>query len=148
MGTMKKHFGVMLATIGLFAVSGATHTAQADADDATRTTLYTGAMRAGLFGCNVVNVSKKTLIITISIIDPAGQLLSVSPPTSTPAGTEVSGDFGDPTVPAEAYCKVQVSGTGNRDDLRVVLTTNLIRTFDEGSQTNIPAFVVRQIEGH
>ena|SRR5260221_4720685 len=84
-------------------------------------------------GCNVVNVSNKTLTITISLIDPDGQLQSVSPPTGTPAGTEVSGDFGDPTVPAEAYCKVQVSGTRSRDDLRVVLTTNLIRTFDAGS---------------
>jgi hypothetical protein len=147
MGTMK-HIGVMLATIGLFAVSGATHTAQADA---ISTTLYTAAMRAGLFGCNVVNVSNKTLIITISIIDPDGHPLFVSPPTQTKAGTEVSGDFGDPTdpsVPAEAYCKVQVSGTGNRDDLRVVLTTSLSRTFHIGSLTNIPAFVVRQIEGH
>jgi hypothetical protein len=144
-----KHIGVMLATIGLFAVGGATQAAQADDDaKAISTTLYTGAMRAGLFGCNVVNVSNKTLTITISLIDPDGHLLSVTPPTPTPAGTEVSGDFGDPTVPAEAYCKVQVSGTGNRDNLRVVLTTNLIRTFNEGSQTNIPAFVVRQIEGH
>ncbi|SRR5260221_7019361 len=145
MGTMKKHFGVMLATIGLFAVSGATHAERADA---ISTTLYTAAMRAGLFGCNVVNVSQKPLNITISIIDPSGNPLSISPFPQTPAGTEVSGDFGDPTVPAEAYCKVQVSGTGNRDDVRVVLTTNLIRTFNEGSQTNIPAFVVRQIEGH
>jgi hypothetical protein len=144
MGT-RKHIGVMLATIGLFAVSGTTHAAQADA---ISTTLYTAAMRAGLFGCNVVNVSNKTLIITVSIIDPSGNPLSISPPTSTPAGTEISGDFGDPTVPMDAYCKVQVSGTGNRDDLRVVLTTSLIRTFNEGSLTNIPAFVVRQIEGH
>jgi FtsH-binding integral membrane protein len=144
MGT-RNHISVTLATIGLFAATGAIHTAQADAISST---LYTGAMRAGLFGCNVVNVSNKTLTITISLIDPDGQLLSVSPPTQTPAGTEVSGDFGDPTVPMDAYCKVQVSGTGNRDDIRVVLTTSLIRTFNEGSQTNIPAFVVRQIEGH
>lgn len=69
---------MMLATIGLFAISGATH---AERGDDISATLYTGAVRAGLFGCNVVNVSKKTLITTISIIDPYGQPLpgGVSP---------------------------------------------------------------------
>ena len=61
---------------------------------------------------------------------------------------EVSGDFGDPAVGNDAYCKTQVSGTGDRNDVRVLLNTNLIRTFDQGSQTKIPVFVFRQTEGH
>jgi hypothetical protein len=139
-----KYVRIMLATIGLLAAAGATDAAQAENPSAT---LYTGATHAGKFDCNVVNVSNKTLTITISIIAPDGHPLFVSPPTPTPVGTEVSGDFGDPAVGNDAYCKVQVSGTGDRNDLRVLLNTNLIRTFDQGSETNIPVFVFRQTEG-
>jgi hypothetical protein len=136
---------IMFAAVGLFVVTGATDAAQAENRSAT---LYTGATHAGKFDCNVVNVSNKTLNITISIIDREGLHLFDSDTTPTPAGMEVSGDYGDPAVGNDAYCKVQVSGTGDRNDLRVLLNTNLIRTFDQGSQTNIPVFVFRQTEGH
>ena len=142
-----KRLWTLLGGAGLIVASGAI----ASAEDDTRkmhATLYTGATHAGKFDCNAVNVSNKLLNITISIIGPDGTHLFDSPPTPTPAGMEVSGDFGDPAVGNDAYCKVQVSGTGDRDDLRVLLNTNLIRTFDQGSETNIPVFVFRQVEGH
>jgi hypothetical protein len=140
-----KYARMMFATIGLLAAAGATDAAQ---DQHNSVTLYTGATHAGKFDCNVVNVSNKTLNIIISIIASEGLHLFDSDTTPTPAGMEVSGDFGDPAVGNDAYCKVQVSGTGDRNDLRVLLNTNLIRTFDQGSQTNIPVFVFRQVEGH
>lgn len=140
-----KHVNTVLAAAGLFVISGTQGSVQAENHSDI---LYTGATHAGKFDCNVVNVSNKTLNIIISIIGPDGHPLFVSDATPTPAGTEVSGDFGDPAVGNDAYCKVQVSGTGDHNDLRVLLTTTLIRTFDEGSQTNIPVLVFRQVEGH
>jgi hypothetical protein len=59
----EKYVPIMLAIIGLIAVSAANHAAQAE------TTLYTSATHAGKFDCNVVNVSEKTLNITIAIVD-------------------------------------------------------------------------------
>ena len=144
-----KNRRMLLAIVGLIAASGAVDAVRADKFH--EPALYTAAVRAGLFGCNAVNVSQKTLNITISIIDLNGNPLSVSDPAPTPIppGTEVSQDVGDAAGPfTDAYCKVQISGTGDRDDLRIVLTTALIRTFDGGNQTNVPVFVYRNIEGY
>jgi hypothetical protein len=144
-----KNRRMLLAIVGLIVASGAIDAVRAE--NFREPALYTAAVRAGLFGCNVVNVSRKALNITISIIDLKGNLLSVSDPAPTPIapGTEVSQDVGDPAGPfTDAYCKVQLSGTGDRDDLRIVLTTALIRTFDGGNQTNVPVFVYRNIEGY
>ena len=47
----------------------------------------------------------------------------------------------------EGYCKVQVSGTDDPNDLRVVMKVNLIRTFDQGGRTNIPVFLSWILKG-
>jgi hypothetical protein len=138
-----KHVPIMLATIGLIAVSAANHAAQAD------TTLYTSATHAGKFDCNVVNVSQKPLNITISIIGSDGLALFVKGPLLTPPFTEVSGDFGGSTEAHDAFCVVQVSGTGDRNDVRAALNTNLARTFSlDGGATNVPTFVFKVLEAH
>ncbi len=139
-----KYVRIMLATIGLIAFSGATHAERADA---TGTTLYTSATHAGKFDCNVVNVSKKTLKITISIIDRDGHALSVAGPMLTPPFMEVSNDFGTSTDANDAYCVIQVSGTGDRDDVRAALNTNIARTFSlDGGATTYPTFVAKVLE--
>ena len=60
---MKQHIKEILAAAGVLIATGAVGTAQAD------TTLYTSATRGGKLSCIAVNVSKKALTITMSIID-------------------------------------------------------------------------------
>jgi hypothetical protein len=143
-----KYVAIMLATIGLIAVSAANHAAQAEA------TLYTSFVRAGSFRCNAVNVSHKTLSITISIVDGTA---TDKPPTvkNTPVaqtampGEQVSGDFGTDYVANEAYCVVEVSGTGDRNDVRAALIASLAKTFSlDGGATNNPTFLTRVLEAH
>jgi hypothetical protein len=66
-----KHVRAILAAAGLFVATGAIGTAQAD-DHHNSTTLYTSAIAGSRLSCNAVNVSRKTLTITISIIDGTG----------------------------------------------------------------------------
>jgi hypothetical protein len=110
-------------------------------------TLYTPIVRAGHFACNAVNVSRKYLTITISILDGNGQTLAVSPSPIMPTapGSEAANDFGAEDQPMDAYCVFTVAGSRDRDDLRAVLNTTLIRTFDEGSETNIPVLLARTV---
>jgi hypothetical protein len=142
-----KYAPIMLATIGLIAVSAANHAAQADA------ILYTSATHAGKFDCNVVNVSQKPLKITIEIVDgtakpPTALNNPVSAQTAMP-GEEVSSDFGTSTGSNDAYCVIQVSGTGDRNDVRAALNTNLARTFSlDGGATSYPTFVFKVLEAH
>jgi hypothetical protein len=147
-----KYVPIMLATIGLIAVSAANHAAQADA------TLYTSATHAGKFDCNVVNVSEKTLNITIAIVDgtaiPPAALNSPSAQTAMP-GAEVSSDFPDATTGSfDAYCVIQVSGTGNRNDVRAndvraALNTTRATTFKlPNDATNYPTLVFKVLEAH
>jgi hypothetical protein len=145
-----KYVRIMLATIGLLAAAGATDAAQAENPSAT---LYTGATHAGKFDCNVVNVSNKTLNITISIIDRDGIPRIAVPAQSAMPGEEVSGDFGDDTSISndtyDAYCAIQVSGTENRNDVRAGLNTNVRRTFSfDGGVTKYPTFVAKVLEAH
>jgi hypothetical protein len=140
-----KYMQAILAVVGVFVIGGAIDSVRAQSP---RAALYTSALRATLFNCNAVNVSHKTLTITISVIDQDGHILAVSPPTPTAGGTETSNDVDTSPTPTDAYCKFQASGTDDRNDLRVVLATVLIRTFDQGGQTNIPVFVAKTIEGH
>jgi hypothetical protein len=135
-----------LAVVGLIIASGAIDAVRADNNSAT---LYTAAVRAAKFACDAVNVSHKALHITTSIIDLNGNPLSVSPRTVTAPGTEFSHNFGDPAGdPTDAYCKFQVFGTDDSSDVRVVLSTVLIRTFDQGAYTKIPVFVTKTVEGY
>jgi hypothetical protein len=140
-----KYAPMMLATIGLIAVSAANHAAQAEA------TLYTSFVRAGSFHCNAVNVSHKTLTITIAIVDGtvSPHLLNVPNAQMAKPGEAVSGDFGTDNVPNEAYCVVEVSGTGDRNDVRAALIASLAKTFSlDGGATNNPTFLTRVLEAH
>jgi hypothetical protein len=142
-----KRVWTLLGGMGMILVSAAIASAQAD-DDKRGVTLYTPAIRSGSFNCNALNVSRKTLHITISIIDLDGHPLSVSDPIPIAPGVEVSNDFGTVANPIDAYCKFEAFPTGDRSDLRVVLVASLVRTFAEGDQPKIPAFVARTVEGY
>jgi hypothetical protein len=104
-----KYMQAVLAVVGIFVISGAIAPAQAD-DDKRSVTLYTSALRATGFNCNAVNVSRKTLTITTSIIDLDGIPLAVSPPTPTARDTEASNDVDTSPTPTDAYCKFEVVG--------------------------------------
>ena len=140
-----KRLGTLLAGVGLIVGSGAVDTARADDH---RVTLYTPAIHSGSFNCNALNVSHKTLTITISMIDLDGHPLSISDPIPTAPGVEVSNDFGTVANPIDAYCKFEAFPTGDRNDLRVILVASLVRTVAAGDQTNIPVFVARTVEGY
>ena len=152
-----KHTTAILAAAGLFVGIGTMGPARAD-NDSNRVTLYTSAIHTGVIACNAINVSKRTLNITISIFD--GTM--TSPPTattptllegptqiSTPPGMEATIDHGAPTDSNEGYCVFQVSGTDNRDDVRAVQNAVLsgMRSVD-GGQTFFPFFITRALEAH
>jgi len=141
-----KHLTAIFAAVGVFAVAATMETAQAD------TTLYTSAIHTGVIACNAINVSKKTLNITISIIDGTGTsptLLAGPTLIETLPGLEATVDFGAPTDSNEGYCVFQVSGTGNRDDVRAVQNAVLAgkRSVD-GGMTFFPFFITRVLEAH
>jgi hypothetical protein len=140
-----KRLWTLLGGMGMIVASGAIDAARADDH---RVSLYTPAIHSGSFNCNALNVSHKTLTITISIIDLDGHPLSVSDPIPTAPGVEVSNDFGTVANPIDAYCKFEAFPTGDRNDLRVVLVASLVRTFAAGDQTKIPVFVARTVEGY
>ena len=142
-----KRLWKLLGGMGMVLVSGAIASGQAD-DGKRGVTLYTPAIRSGGFNCNALNVSHNTMNITISIIDLDGHPLSVSDPIPTAPGVEASNDFGTLTNPIDAYCKFEAFPAGDRNDLRVILVAGLVRTFDEGDQTNIPTFVARTVAGY
>lgn len=137
-----KYVGIALAAIGLIAVGGASHAGQ-------DTTLYTAPTRGGSFHCDVVNVSQKPLNITISMIEtpltmpPAVHTVSAQ----TAPGEELSDNFGSNTVPLDAYCVIQVSGTNDRNDVRGALSITLARTYTLDGATN-PALLTRVLEAH
>ena len=135
-----KHIGAILVTTGLFVVAGAMGTARAQ----DGITLYTGAIEATHFACNAVNVGRKTLSITISILGADGSKLSVTGPTPFPSGWEISGDFVPPDpAGADGYCKFQVSGTRDPDDVRAILNAAIVRNIPG---TTTPALASRVLE--
>jgi hypothetical protein len=145
-----KRLWTLLCGVGLILVSGAT----ASADDDTRrlrTTLFTPRLHGDHFNCQVVNVSDKTLGVAIAVLDDNGQLLVPSSGDANPTpklrvspGTVLGTDF-LLSGPGDGYCEVEVSGTGNRDDVRVDLGITLTRTIPG---TSIPVFLFRDVEGH
>jgi len=140
----------MFAAGSLFVLSAAMGTAQAD-NDAPSVTLYTSAIHTGVIACNAINVSKKTLNITISIIDgtgPAPEFLVNPTLIPTPPGTEATVDIGSPIDDdKEGYCVFRVSGTRDRDDVRAVQNAVLagMRSVDNG-KTTFPFFITRVLE--
>ena len=131
----------------MIVASGVFVSAQAD-DDRESMSLFTAAIHGTGFHCNAVNLSRNSLLIAISIIDGDGNVLSPvpAPNPKTPPGVNASNDI-EPAPMTEAYCKVQVSGTDDPNDVRVVMKVNLIRTFDQGGRTNIPVFLSWTLEG-
>src|SRR5215469_8047945 len=151
---------MMLATAGLFVLAGAIDLARAG-DDRDRVALYTAPLRGDTFNCNAVNVSEKTLLISFAVfaddgkpLCSAGETACVSPVPANPAPAVVVRPGSAVTIgpiflsgPDEGYCAVEVSGTGERDDVRTVLNISLTRTIP-GTSPPVPIFVVRSIEGH
>ena len=148
--------GGLVAAAGLFVGIGTMGSAHAD-NDSNRVTLYTSAIHTGVIACNAVNVSHKTLNITISIIDiTTGLALPGSNPDqqTTHPGREATSDVGHPDDEdggTEGYCVFQVSGTNNPDDVRAVQNAVLagMRTVDvKGIATTFPFFITRVLEAH
>ena len=145
-----RYIRMLLAVVGVFVTVG-TVTALADDDNHHEVTLYTPPLLRGAnIECNAINVSDKTLEIIITIIGSDGVPLSTADPTNFMAlpGTIVSSAHheADPTSGLDGYCKFEVSGTRDRNDVRVDLTTTFKKTNIPG--TTIPVWVFRQIEGH
>ena len=148
LGGRQRSISRILAAAGILIATGAVGTAQAD------TTLYTSATRGGRLSCIAVNVSKKTLTITMSIID--GITNKTEPtvlagPTQivTDPGLEASLDLGQFTDPSsEGYCVFQLSGTRNRDDVRAVLVSNKATTQTLPDNSTFPYFITRVLEAH
>jgi hypothetical protein len=109
-------------------------------------------VRADSFNCNAVNVSHKTLQITLALYDGDGHL--ISPAQGNPATFSVSAGtaaiFPIPITPPadqspdQGYCKFEVIGTNDANAVRADLNTTLTRTFGN----NIPVFVFKTVEGH
>jgi hypothetical protein len=164
-----KSIQAMLAVGCLLIVSGAIDAARADdrAEENQGVTLYTPVDRGDRLTCRAVNVSDKTLGITVAVLGLLGEALSCASPTTcfhflppTPTtnptpefqvlkGTVSELDITFPLGSAEdGYCAVAVSGTGNRDDVRVSLVTSLTRTIPGTGTPGIPIFITRVVEGH
>ena len=161
-----KYIHAMLAVVCLLVVGGAIGTARADDQDEENkgVTLYTPADTGDGHGCRAVNVSDKTLGITVAILDRSGDALSCASPTTctqgpadtpttnpTPEFQVLKGTFLSLAVEAppgsrkNAYCAFAVSGTDNRDDVRVALAIATTRTIPG---TTIPTYQTRIVEGH
>jgi hypothetical protein len=140
-----KRLGMLLTGAGLIVASGAISFAQADNDRETAT-LLTPSIRATGFHCNAVNASRKTLVITISIINSVtGSDLS-SPPfvKSTTAGTEASYDVDTSPMINDGYCVFEVLGTDDPRDIRADLNATLFHANADGTHT----FLSRALEAY
>ena len=159
-----KYIQAMLAVAGLLIVCGAIESVRADDKENQSVTLYTPVNIGDFQRCMAVNVSDKPLSIIIELIDPQAQALSCdSPNTCTDKSGTVTTTNPTPQFQIfpgtgqalqvrltrgtfkNAYCAVSVSGTDNRDDVRVSLVTNITRTIDG---TTIPVLLTRVVEGH
>jgi hypothetical protein len=150
-----KNRTMLFAGAGLIVVSAAIASAQAD-NDTLGATLFTPRDRGDHFVCAAVNVGDKTLrSITFKILGSDGALLTPARssadtnPTSalnvTP-GTAAEIDI-NLAPPDDGYCEVTVSGTRNRNDVRVGLITSLTRPIP-GTDPPAPIFITRAVEGH
>jgi hypothetical protein len=161
-----KYIQAMVAAVCLFIVSGAIGAVRADDRDEEDqgVVLYTPSDTGDLLICRAVNVSDKTLGITIAVINHFGQAISCASPTTCTHGSGAPNTNPTPevqvlkgtttdieiTLPAggpaqDGYCAFAVSGTGDRDDLRVSLGIRRTTTIPG---TTIPVFLSRIVEGH
>jgi len=128
-----RRLGTLLAGTTLIVASAAI----ASADDDTRrqhTTLFTPRLHGDHFICSAINISDKTLGIDIAILGDDGQPVTPSSGDKNPTGKvsippleEAEINFFFASV-GDGYCEVEVSGTGNRDDLRVEMDVHWTRT--------------------
>jgi hypothetical protein len=162
-----KSLQILLAVVVLTCASGAIWSAYPGEDaDHPSGTLYTPTVNANDFRCNATNVSQKTLDIVLTVIDaepddanadgtpnpfpaPAGTQ-NPSPTLTIPPGAVGSQDAILGLFPAkEGYCKIEVFGTGHRDDVRAALTVRFTTTFlDPITNNPTGAVIVRTLEGH
>jgi hypothetical protein len=126
-----KRLATSLAVMALIVGSGAIASAQAD-DERESVTLFTPRLSGDHFVCSAVNVGQKTLRIDFAILGVDGQPLVPLPgnngnPTTADfivhPDTEAELDltFASGIPPTDGYCKVAVSGTDDRNDVRVDL---------------------------
>ena len=150
-----KHVCMLLAGVGLIVASGAIASARAD-DDKRSVTLYTPSLAGNHFTCKAVNVSHKPLRIAFAVLDDKGDALTSTdplnpnpfPPVPVAKGREAEIDFRlPPDTDDDGYCKVDVFGTGDPDDVRVNLDITVIRT-PFGPTNTTPVLVVKSQQGH
>ena len=137
---------MMAAVVGLILASGTTPLAYAD-DGKQRVTIFTPGLSGDRFVCSAVNVSEKALGITFALFDTNGALLdglegSAENPSShfgVPPGTEaeIESTFKSGIPPTDGYCKVVVSGTHDRNDVRVDLLVYWTKPIIPGTTTPI-----------
>lgn len=146
-----KYIRTLFVVAGLVVASGATTSAE-DNPTQQRATLYTPPLAGDTYICKAVNVSKRSLYIAFAILGDDGQPLpcpDCSPPNPAPAvlvPPKTEAELGISLASGDdGYCKVDLVGTDNRNDVRVVLEVQRTRTF---GPTNIPVFVFKTIEGH
>jgi hypothetical protein len=159
-----KYIHAMLAVVCLLVVGGAIGAVRADDQENQSVTLYTPVIFGDIHYCIAVDVSDKTLGIIVELIDPQGQALSCDSPNTcadksgTLTTTNPTPEFQilpgtgnallvtlTPGRQKNSYCAVAVSGTDNRDDVRVSLVTTITRTIPG---TTIPDLLTRVVEGH
>ena len=161
-----KYIHATLAVVCLLVVGAVIGAARADDRDEENkgVTLYTPVNIGDFQRCMAVNVSDKPLSIIIELIDPQGQALSCDNPNTCTdkSGTRTTtnptpefqilpgtGNALQVTLPLgtskNGYCAVAVSGTDNRDDVRVNLLTFTTQTIP-GAAT--PILLTRIVEGH
>jgi hypothetical protein len=150
-----KNRRMLLVGVGLIVASGAIGSARAD-NDKLGATLFTPRDRGDHFVCAAVNVGDKTLrSITLKILGNDGALLTpaagstdTNPTTvlSVTPGTTAEIDI-NLAPPDDGYCEAALSGTGNRNDVRIGLITSLTRTIP-GTNPPVPVFITRAVEGH
>jgi hypothetical protein len=140
---------MLLAGAGLLAASGTI----AAAEDGT--TLFTPRLHGDHFICSAINLSDKTLGIKIAILGDSGDSLLVASgdpknPTgrvSIPPGAEaeinIFPNFSPPAPDGDGYCEVEVSRTGNRDDLRVEMDVHWTRTIPGTTIPHLQDLVVQ-----
>ena len=165
-----KYIHAILAVVCLLVVGGAIGAARADdrAEENEGVTLYTPNDLGDGHACRAVNVSDKTLGITVALLRRSGDALSCDSPITCTAGAG-AGPANTPTTNPtpefqvlkgtalnvnieaplgarrNAYCAFAVSGTDNRDDVRVDLGIAVTRTIPG---TTIPTYQTRIVEGH
>src|SRR5271165_2532757 len=144
-----KHVYMLLAGAGLIAASGTI----AAAEDGT--TLFTPRLHGDHFICSAINLSNKALGINISILDDVGngQLVQPSSGDANPTGkvrilpgAEAEINFSIDAA-GDGYCKVEVSGTGNRSDLRVEMDVHWTRSISLDG-TTIPHLQDLVVQGY